>query len=123
MTAEGLGPAVVTPECFDAMEAWLAAGKISEGAVFRQVGKGDHVKRDELSDKAIAKIVKRYAAAAGLDPKLFSGHSLRAGFVTSALEHGADIFKVMNVTRHRRERRSIFEPNGHASLCERSGAG
>jgi len=28
--------------------------------------------------------------------------SLRAGFVTSALKHGADIFKVMDVTRHRR---------------------
>jgi hypothetical protein len=27
---------------------------------------------------------------------------LRSGFVTSALEHGADVFKVMDVTRHRR---------------------
>jgi hypothetical protein len=35
-------------------------------------------------------------------PAIFSGHSLRAGFVTSALEHGADLFKVMDVTRHRR---------------------
>jgi site-specific recombinase XerD len=32
---------------------------------------------------------------------MFAGHSLRAGFVTSALEHGADIFKLMYVTRHR----------------------
>jgi site-specific recombinase XerD len=46
--------------------------------------------------------VKRYAAAAGFDPKEFAGHSLRAGFVTSALEDGADMFKVMDVTRHRR---------------------
>jgi hypothetical protein len=30
-----------------------------------------------------------------LDPAVFSGHSLRLGFVTSALEHGADIFKVI----------------------------
>jgi len=30
-----------------------------------------------------------------------SGHSLRAGFVTSALHHGADILRVMDVTRHR----------------------
>ena len=39
--------------------------------------------------------------AARVDPTLFSGHSLRAGFVTSALEDGADLFKVMDVTRHR----------------------
>jgi hypothetical protein len=55
-----------------------------------------------LSDKSVAEIIKRYAAMAGLDPAIFSGHSLRAGFVTSALEHGADLFKVMDVTRHRR---------------------
>jgi site-specific recombinase XerD len=45
--------------------------------------------------------VKKRARAAGLDPALFSGHSLRAGFVTSALESGADVLKVMDVTRHR----------------------
>jgi site-specific recombinase XerD len=32
---------------------------------------------------------------------VFSGHSLRAGFFTSALHHGADILRVMDVTRHR----------------------
>jgi hypothetical protein len=47
----------------------------------------------------VAEIMKCYAAAAGLDPALFSGHSLRLCLVTSALEHGADISKVMD---HRR---------------------
>jgi hypothetical protein len=46
-------------------------------------------------------IVKRYAAAVGFDPNAFAGHSLRAGFLT-ALEDGADMFRVMDVTRHRR---------------------
>jgi len=40
-------------------------------------------------------------ASAGFDPAMFSGHSLRAGFVTSALHHGADILRAMDVTRHR----------------------
>ena len=31
----------------------------------------------------------------------FSGHSLRAGFVTSAAEAGANIFKTAEVSRHR----------------------
>ena len=59
------------------------------------------LKNAEFSAR-VAEIVKRYAAAAGLDPAIFSGHSLRAGFVTSALEHGADVLKVMDVTRHKR---------------------
>jgi hypothetical protein len=49
----------------------------------------------------VALIVKRRAVQAGLDPQQFSGHSLRAGFVTSAAEHGANIFKIMDVTRHK----------------------
>jgi integrase len=83
----------------EALETWLA---ITDGPVFVSIGKGGRIKQDRLSDNAIGEIVKRYAAAAGFDPKEFAGHSLRAGFVTSALEDGADMFKVMDVTRHRR---------------------
>jgi site-specific recombinase XerD len=86
----------------EALEAWLAAAKIADGPAFVSIGKGDRVSQKRISDNAIGEIVKRYAAAAGFDPKEFAGHSLRAGFVTSALEHGADVLKVMDVTRHRR---------------------
>ena len=71
------------------------------GPVFRSIRKGGSVKPDRLSEGSVADIVKRYAKAAGLDPEAISGHSLRAGFVTSALEAGADLLKVMDVTRHR----------------------
>jgi integrase len=49
----------------------------------------------------MAIVVKRYALAAGLDPAEFSGHSLRAGFATSAAETGASIPKIMKTTRHK----------------------
>ncbi len=38
---------------------------------------------------------------AGLDPQAFSGHSLGAGFLTSAAGNGAPIFKLMDLSRHR----------------------
>jgi hypothetical protein len=41
------------------------------------------------------------AERAGLDPSLSSGHSLRACFLTSAAKQGANLFKMMNVSRHR----------------------
>ena len=104
---EGAGAEIAIPrgaelKPIEALEAWLAGGEIREGAIFRPIGKGGRVKQRALSDKSVAEIVKRYARAAGLDAGLFSGHSLRAGFVTSALEHGADLFRVMDVTRHKR---------------------
>ena len=40
-------------------------------------------------------------AEVGLDPAVFAGHSLRAGFLTSAAKRGASIFKMMDVSRHR----------------------
>ncbi|MGH8613362.1 MAG: DNA recombinase [Gammaproteobacteria bacterium] len=52
----------------------------------------------------MAEIVKARALAAGFDARVFSGHSLRAGFVTSALAAGADILRVMDQTRHREVR-------------------
>jgi integrase len=45
--------------------------------------------------------VKRAALAAGLDPKLYAGHSLRAGFCTQAYMNGAREFDIMRQTGHR----------------------
>jgi hypothetical protein len=46
-------------------------------------------------------VIKRRIAAIGLDPATYSGHSLRSGFLTSAAETGASIWKLSEVSRHR----------------------
>jgi hypothetical protein len=45
--------------------------------------------------------VKIYAERVGLDPALSAGHSMRAGFQTSAAKRGALTFKMMDQSRHR----------------------
>ena len=45
--------------------------------------------------------MKRAALAAGLDPSLFAGHSLRAGHVTQAKRNDATDLEVMSQTHHR----------------------
>jgi hypothetical protein len=62
----------------EAVQTWLAAAGITEGFVFRSVAKGNRVQAAPLS-----------------------AHSLRAGFLTSAAEHGVTIFKMMEVSRQR----------------------
>ncbi|RJO73358.1 integrase [Nocardia panacis] len=52
-----------------------------------------------MSGRAVAELVKRYAARAGLDPDLFSGHSLRAGFATQAALGGAADREIMRQGR------------------------
>jgi integrase len=83
-----------------ALHAWLGAAGVTAGPVFRSIRKGGQVGA-RLTDRSVAKIVKDHAARVGLDPTLFAGHSLRAGFLTSAATRGASIFKMMDVSRHR----------------------
>ncbi len=85
----------------DRLKEWLQAAGITSGPIFRRFNRGDRLTTETLTDQAVALIVKKYADAAGLDVASLSGHSLRAGFVTSAAENRASISRIMEVTRHR----------------------
>jgi site-specific recombinase XerD len=103
---EGQGQEIAIPRGYrlrpvEAVQTWLAAAEINDGPVFRPVLKGSRIQATALAAHAVAAIVKRYAVRAGLDPASFAGHSLRAGFLTSAAEAGASVFKMMEVSRHR----------------------
>jgi site-specific recombinase XerD len=103
---EGQGDFVSIPNGYKlrpvaALRAWLDAAGITDGPIFRSIKKGGHPTQERLTDRSVANIIKKRSSAAGLDPKALSGHSLRSGFVTEALTNGADVFRVMDVTRHR----------------------
>src|SRR5690348_10240218 len=85
----------------ETLQAWLAAAAISDGPLFRPVGKGGTVGPFPLGADGFVRALKRRAAAAGLDPAGVAGHSLRAGFLTSAAEAGADALKMAEVSRHK----------------------
>jgi site-specific recombinase XerD len=84
-----------------ALRAWLDAAGIEAGSLFRPIDKAGTVAASRLTCRSVANIVKAYAARAGFDANTFSGHSLRAGFLTSAAAKGASIFKMMDVSRHK----------------------
>lgn len=96
------------------LRAWLDASGITDGPVFRGVDRWGHVLGERLSDKAVARAVKRAAEAAGLDPAQYAGHSLRAGLATAAAEAGVSERAIMAQTRHKSApmvRRYIREGN------------
>ena len=86
----------------DALTAWLYMANITEGHLFRSIKKGDHVQSMPLTDRSVANIVKQYAKKAGLTVNDFRGHSLRVGFITSGTAAGADLFKLMEISRHKK---------------------
>ena len=50
---------------------------------------------------AVARVVKKLIARAGLDRAVFSAHSLRSGFLSSAAEHNASVWKMQEQSRPR----------------------
>jgi len=84
-----------------AVRAWIEAAGITEGAVFRPITRGGRVRALRLTAHSVAAIVKARASAIGLKASDFGGHSLRAGFITSAAAKGASLFRMMDVSRHK----------------------
>lgn len=108
-----------------ALEAWIAAGDIGSGPVFRGArGRSGRIGARRLCDRSVALIVKRAAKRADLDPQRFAGHSLRAGLATSAAQGGASERAIMAQTGHRStamvrryiRQGSLFEENAAARV-------
>ena len=83
------------------LRQWLEQSGITNGPLFQTMRRGSHLRGRAMHHSDIPRIVKHYASLAGLNPNQIAGHSLRAGFVTSAAIHHARLDKIMEVTRHR----------------------
>jgi integrase len=84
-----------------AVTAWLMASGIEDGPIFRSVSKAGRIAQERLSDQTVSLILKARVAELGLPQDAFSGHSLRAGLVTSAARAGVGLAKIQEQTGHR----------------------
>lgn len=103
---EQLGATIAIPEGrfirpVNLLKHWLHHAGHRDGPVFRRLTRSDTLTADPITDKAVARLVKATAAAAGLDPALYSAHSLRAGFLTEAASKRASLFKMKDHSRHK----------------------
>lgn len=83
-----------------ALHQWVFKAGITEGPVFRPVTKNGKVRDGGISAGAIASIVKRRISEIGLNPRCYSGHSLRTGFVTEAARLGVPKWRIKAQTGH-----------------------
>jgi site-specific recombinase XerD len=104
---QGQGQVIAIPhgerlKVVDTLKEWLSSAGIKEGYLFRSIKKGGAIHLNALSGRSVATLIKHYAGKAGLSIDAFSGHSLRSGFITSGAASGADLFKLMEVSRHKK---------------------
>ena len=83
-----------------AIDAWLAISGINHGPIFRPVNRHGHVEPDRLSGEAVSRIIRTRLNQADICSNGYSGHSLRSGFVTSAVQAGVSSWKIRQQTGH-----------------------
>lgn len=83
-----------------AVKAWLDASEIETGALFRSFSLQRAILDKPIDGRDVANLVKKLAGKARLDGD-FSGHSLRAGFATSAAAAKASLDAIARTTRHK----------------------
>lgn len=82
------------------LKRWLSLVELQEGPLFRRILKSGLVTHERLSAQSMRLVVLQAASAAGLSLDL-SAHSLRIGFVTTAIRQGKTERAIMNQTGHR----------------------
>jgi len=95
-----------------ALAAWLEAGSITAGPVFRRIWLPRKARAGEppplprlgsqpITPWAVAAIVKERAGAAGFKGRDFGGHSLKRGALTTGMERGVHPAQLKRLGRHK----------------------
>lgn len=82
-----------------ALDDWLTSAHITDGPIFRGVDRGK-ISEHALSAGQVARIVQKRCAVIGLDAKLFAGHSLRSGYISTAADHDASLSSIARHAGH-----------------------
>lgn len=106
-------PAADMPTASAALVAWAKTAGLNPGdAVFRPVDRRQVIDAGRLTDRSVSRIIKsRVRALAILRGKTrdeadeiverFSGHSMRAGYATSAAANDIPVYRMQQQTRHK----------------------
>lgn len=92
----------LTAETMASLQAWLKLANITDGFIWRAVPArwtGARPLLKPLEAREVARIIKRRAAQAGMNPSLFAGHSTRIGAAEDLVADGASDAQVMQAGR------------------------
>lgn len=94
-------PVPVTGRAASALKEWLEVSGIIKGPLFRPIDRHGNIGDGFMNDRTVARIIKARIARAGLDPRLFGGHSLRSGFLTEAGIQNVNLLEAMKMSLHK----------------------
>ncbi len=95
-----------------AFERWMRFRRVAVGGgdsdtasgaalpLFCGITSAGRLKATPMADRIVARLIKQACALAGIDPRPFSGHSLRRGLLTTAGDLQLPIADLMRQSRH-----------------------
>ncbi len=128
----------------NALKDWIVRSGYKAGPLFRPLKSVIDGENEALSVRSLSRMIQRRVKRAGFNPKGYSSHSLRAGFVTSQINVGVDTSVIARQTGHssigvlRRYDRPLAArlstaskgfgeffagPGAHKEICDVSGQG
>ena len=120
---EGRGEIVyLAPDTVALVCAWLERSGISQGRLFRSVGKGGKL-GESLDPSQVPRIFKQMARRAGLPPSVvegLSGHSARVGAAQDMIAAGIELPAILQAGRWKST--AMVNRYGERLLARRSGA-
>lgn len=98
---EDAGAVPIAGRAAEAMEAWLDLRGDEPGPLFMPILPNGVIERHAMHPESVSLVVNRRAERAGLDARKYTGHSLRAGFLTEAGLQGVDLLEAMQLSQHK----------------------
>ena len=84
-----------------ALQDWINVAKLQNGPLFVPINRHGQKSSNAMTSHAVAVIIKKHAPNKEMAIE-FSGHSLRAGFATTAAMAGVQEYAIMKQTGHKR---------------------
>lgn len=80
-----------------AIDEWTQAGNFTDGRIFRSINRGDNITGGDISNQAIADVVKQYGQLCGFS---IAAHDLRRTFAKLAKARGAELDQIQLTLGH-----------------------
>ena len=82
------------------LTAWISAANITDGYLFRSIRR-NKISENPINPQVVNQIIKEHVEMIGENPKYYSAHGLRRGFITTCARKRISIFDIMELTDHK----------------------
>lgn len=84
-----------------ALDEWCRASLRTSGPVFLRINRWGKIFDTSITPHSVNEVLKKRLSEIGCDPKNFSAHGVRAGYITSAFKAGIPAPEIMEQTLHK----------------------